>query len=197
MTFLPDSSLGIPGLVNCWRAGNVALANAIGTGVADDKAIYAWTPQIIKYYLGEDAILPIVPTYSTANLEHQQYVLEHLAELFVKPTNASGGYGMLAGPFSTLDEQRDMRDRILANPRGFIAQPTIALSRHPSYVEDESGGHFEGRHVDLRPFIIYDTDDIKVLPGGLTRVAMRKGSLVVNSSQGGGSKDTWVLSQEF
>ena len=194
LTFRSDSGLGVPGLVNAWRAGNVTLANAIGTGVADDKAIYSFTPQIIKYYLGEDALLPIVPTYWPARDDDRKYVLEHLHELFVKPTNASGGYGMLAGPFSTQAERDSMRDQILDNPRGFIAQPTIALSRHPSYI-DEPEGHFEGRHIDLRPFIIYDPDDIKVLPGGLTRVAMRKGSLVVNSSQGGGSKDTWVLSE--
>ena len=194
LTFRSDSGLGVPGLVNAWRAGNVTLANAIGTGVADDKAIYAFTPQIIKYYLGEEALLPIVPTYWPAREDDRKYILEHLHELFVKPTNASGGYGMLAGPFSTQAERDSMRDQILDNPRGFIAQPTIALSRHPSYI-DEPEGHFEGRHIDLRPFIIYDPDDIKVLPGGLTRVAMRKGSLVVNSSQGGGSKDTWVLSE--
>ncbi len=194
LTFRSDSGLGVPGLVNAWRAGNVTLANAIGTGVADDKAIYSFTPQIIKYYLGEEPLLPIVPTYWPAREDDRKYVLEHLHELFVKPTNASGGYGMLAGPFSTQAERDSMRDQILDNPRGFIAQPTIALSRHPSYI-DEGDGHFEGRHIDLRPFIIYDPDDIKVLPGGLTRVAMRKGSLVVNSSQGGGSKDTWVLSE--
>ena len=194
LTFRSDSGLGVPGLVNAWRAGNVTLANAIGSGVADDKAIYSFTPQIIKYYLSEEPLLPIVPTYWPAREDDRKYVLEHLHELFVKPTNASGGYGMLAGPFSTQAERDSMRDQILDNPRGFIAQPTIALSRHPSYI-DEPEGHFEGRHIDLRPFIIYDPDDIKVLPGGLTRVAMRKGSLVVNSSQGGGSKDTWVLSE--
>jgi uncharacterized circularly permuted ATP-grasp superfamily protein len=159
--------------------------------------VYAYTPEIIKYYLGEEPILPIVPTYLTERPDDQRYVLEHLNELVVKPTNASGGYGMLIGPNSTQAEREAMRDSILQNPRGFIAQPTIALSRHPTFVEEGESGHFEGRHVDLRPFIIYDADEIKVLPGGLTRVAMRKGSLVVNSSQGGGSKDTWVLSQDF
>lgn len=193
LVFRKDSSLGVTGLVNAWRAGNVTLANALGTGVADDKALYAFTPQIIKYYLGEEAILPIVPTRWTAREDDRKYVLEHLGEMFVKPTNASGGYGMLAGPFSTAEEREEMKQKILADPRGFIAQPTIALSRHPCYFEGEDAGFLEGRHIDLRPFIIYDPSDIKVMPGGLTRVAMRKGSLVVNSSQGGGSKDTWVL----
>jgi uncharacterized circularly permuted ATP-grasp superfamily protein len=193
LVFRRNSSLGVTGLVNAWKAGNVTLANALGTGVADDKALYAFTPQIIKYYLGEEAILPIVPTYWTAREDDRKYVLEHLAEMFVKPTNASGGYGMLAGPASTAEEREEMKQKILADPRGFIAQPTIALSRHPCYFEGEDAGFLEGRHIDLRPFIIYDKDDIKVMPGGLTRVAMRKGSLVVNSSQGGGSKDTWVL----
>jgi len=196
LTFRRDSALGVTGLINCWRAGNVALANAVGTGVADDKAIYAWTPAIIKYYLGEEPLLPIVPTYITAHESDRNYVLEHLAELVVKPTNASGGYGMLVGPHSTAAEREEMRARILANPRSFIAQPTLALSRHPTFIADGAGGHFEGRHVDLRPYIVYD-EDIKVLPGGLTRVALVKDSLVVNSSQGGGSKDTWVLSHDF
>jgi len=197
LTFKPDSILGVTGLINCWRAGNVALANAVGTGVADDKAVYAWTPQIIKYYLGEEAILPIVQTYSTARDDDRKYVLEHLHELVVKPTNASGGYGMLIGPHSTQAQREETRARIEADPRGYIAQPTLALSRHPTFIEDRDGGHFEGRHVDLRPYIIYDADEIKVLPGGLTRAALVKDSLVVNSSQGGGSKDTWVLSQDF
>ncbi|HEX8552812.1 MAG TPA: circularly permuted type 2 ATP-grasp protein [Abditibacteriaceae bacterium] len=195
LVFRPDSVLGVTGLISCWRAGNVTLANAPGAGVADDKAVYAWTPQIIKYYLGEEAILPIVHTYSTAREDDLKYVLEHLEELVVKPTNASGGYGMLIGPRSTKEQREQIRQNILANPRGFIAQPTLALSRHPTFIEDTEC--FEGRHVDLRPFIIYDNDDIKVLPGGLTRVALVRDSLVVNSSQGGGSKDTWVLSQDF
>lgn len=195
MVFRPDSILGVTGLVNCWRAGNVTLANAIGTGVADDKAVYAWTPQIIKYYLDEEPILPIVQTFSTAREDDRKYVLEHLNELVVKPTNASGGYGMLIGPRSTKAEIEATRARIEANPRGFIAQPTLALSRHPTYIEGSEC--FEGRHVDLRPFIISGPDDVRVLPGGLTRVALVKDSLVVNSSQGGGSKDTWVLSKDF
>ena len=197
LTFKADSTLGVTGLINCWRAGNVAIANAVGTGVADDKAVYAWTPQIIKYYLGEEPILPIVPTYSTANDDDRTYVLEHLKDLVVKPTNASGGYGMLVGPASTAVQRQDFRERIQADPRLFIAQPTLDLSRHPTYVNDGGEGRFEGRHVDLRPYIICGPDDVKVLPGGLTRVALVKDSLVVNSSQGGGSKDTWVLSQDF
>lgn len=197
LTFRPDSMLGVPGLINCWRAGNVALANAVGTGVADDKAIYAWTPQIIKYYLGEEAILPIVPTYCTFRDDDRDYVLRHLQELVVKPTNASGGYGMLIGPHSTAAQREAMRERIIANPRGYIAQPTLALSRHPTFIDDGGTPRFEGRHVDFRPFIIYYQDDIKIMPGGMTRVALVKDSLVVNSSQGGGSKDTWVLSQNF
>lgn len=197
LTFRPDSSLGVTGLINCWRAGNVTLANAVGTGVADDKAVYAYTPQMIKYYLDEDPILPIVPTYMTADDKERAYVLEHLHELVVKPTNASGGYGMLVGPYSTAAQREEMRDRISSNPRGFIAQPTLKLSRHPTFIEDGNDGYFEGRHVDLRPYIIFDGDDVKVMPGGLTRVALVRNSLVVNSSQGGGSKDTWVLSQDF
>lgn len=197
LAFRPGSVLGVTGLIECWRAGNVALANAVGTGVADDKAVYAFTPQIIKYYLGEEPILPIVPTYHTMNEDDCKYVLEHLHEMVVKPTNASGGYGMLVGPYSTKHEREAMRLRILDNPRGFIAQPTLKLSRHPTYIEDRDGGQFAGRHVDLRPYIIYDGEEVKVLPGGLTRVALTQGSLVVNSSQGGGSKDTWVLSEDF
>ena len=197
LTFRPNSMLGVTGLINCWRAGNVTLANAVGTGVADDKAVYAYTPQIIKYYLDEDPILPTVPTYLTVNEDDRTYVLEHLRELVVKPTNASGGYGMLVGPASTAAQRQELREKILSNPRGFIAQPTLKLSRHPTFVDDGDDGYFEGRHVDLRPYIIFDGDTVKVLPGGLTRVALVKNSLVVNSSQGGGSKDTWVLSQDF
>jgi uncharacterized circularly permuted ATP-grasp superfamily protein len=161
--------------------------------VADDKAIYAWTPAIIKYYMNEDPILPIVPTYCTENDDDRAYVLEHLHEMVVKPTNASGGYGMLIGPHSTQAQRDDMRTRVLANPRSFIAQPVLQLSRHPTYTPGAES-EFGGRHVDLRPFIICDKDNVKVLPGGLTRVALVKDSLVVNSSQGGGAKDTWVLS---
>ncbi len=200
MTFKSTSTLGVTGLVNCWRAGNVSLANGIGTGVADDKAVYAYTPDIIKYYLDEEPILPIVQTFSTAKEDERKYVLEHLHELVVKPTNASGGYGLLVGPHSTAVQRAELREKIIAHPREWIAQPTLALSRHPTYIDEDGDGpklgHFEGRHVDLRPFITYG-DEIKVLPGGLTRVALVKSSLVVNSSQGGGSKDTWVLSRDF
>ncbi len=187
--FRKDSMLGVPGLMRAYRAGNLALANAPGTGIADDKVIYAFVPEIIRYYLGEDAILSNVPTYLCWRHSDMQYVQEHLAELVVKPANESGGYGLLVGPQATAAELDDFKHRIADNPRNYIAQPTLALSRAPVVVED----HFEGRHVDLRPYILYG-DDVYVLPGGLTRVALRKGSLVVNSSQGGGSKDTWVLS---
>jgi uncharacterized circularly permuted ATP-grasp superfamily protein len=187
-TFRRDSMLGVPGLMDVYRAGRVALANAPGTGVADDKVLYAYVPQIVKYYLDEEILLPNVPTYLCAEKSDLAYVLEHLPELVVKPANGSGGYGMLVGPQSTAAECATFRDRLRSDPRNYIAQPTLGLSRVPTIVND----HFEGRHVDLRPYVLYG-DDIFVLPGGLTRVALRKDSLVVNSSQGGGSKDTWVL----
>ena len=186
--FRPDSMLGVPGLMGVYKAGNVALANAPGTGVADDKVVYAYVPRIIKYYLDQDIILPNVPTYICAEPDGLKYVLEHLGELVVKAANESGGYGMLIGPHSGKAEQNDFAERIRANPRNYIAQPTLSLSRVPTLIE----GQLEGRHVDLRPYILYGKD-IFVLPGGLTRVALKKGSLVVNSSQGGGTKDTWVL----
>jgi uncharacterized circularly permuted ATP-grasp superfamily protein len=186
--FRADSMLGVPGLMAAYRAGRVALANAPGNGVADDKVIYAYVPDMIRYYDGEDAILPNVPTYLCWRDADRKYVLEHLAELVVKSANESGGYGMLVGPHSTRAVQEEFALRIQANPRNYIAQPTLALSRAPTIVDD----HFEGRHVDLRPYVLCGKE-ISVLPGGLTRVAMKKGSLVVNSSQGGGSKDTWVL----
>jgi uncharacterized circularly permuted ATP-grasp superfamily protein len=186
--FRPDSVLGVPGLMQVYKAGNVALANAPGTGIADDKVVYAYVPRMIKYYLGEEIILPNVPTYICAEEKDLIYVLEHLNELVVKAANESGGYGMLVGPHSTKAQCCDFADRIKAAPRNYIAQPTLALSRVPTI----TGDHFEGRHVDLRPYILYGKE-IFVLPGGLTRVALKKGSLVVNSSQGGGSKDTWVL----
>ncbi len=185
--FREDSVLGVPGLMAAYRDGRVALANAPGNGVADDKVIYAYVPEIIRYYEGADAILPNVPTYLCWRDSDRAYVLEHLAELVVKSANESGGYGMLVGPHSTTQQQQEFAAKIQANPRNYIAQPTLALSRVPTIV----GDHFEGRHVDLRPYILCGKD-IWVLPGGLTRVAMTKGSLVVNSSQGGGSKDTWV-----
>ena len=186
--FRPDSMLGVPGLMEVYQKGNVALANAPGGGVADDKVVYAYVPRIVKYYLGEDIILPNVPTYVCAEGLDLKYVLENLAALVVKAANESGGYGMLVGPHSTEAQRTEFAEKIRANPRNYIAQPTLALSRVPTLI----GDHFEGRHVDLRPYILYGKE-IFVLPGGLTRVALKKGSLVVNSSQGGGSKDTWVL----
>jgi uncharacterized circularly permuted ATP-grasp superfamily protein len=188
-TFRPDSMLGLSGLMDVYRAGRVALANAPGTGIADDKVIYAYVPKIIKYYLGEDTILPNVPTYVCWDDAERQHVLDNLDKFVVKAANESGGYGMLVGPHSTAEQREKFKGAIIADPRNYIAQPTLALSRVPVIVED----HFEGRHVDLRPYVLYGKD-IFVLPGGLTRVALKKGSLVVNSSQGGGSKDTWVLS---
>jgi uncharacterized circularly permuted ATP-grasp superfamily protein len=186
--FRKDSLLGVPGLMNVYRQGRVALANAPGTGVADDKVIYAFVPQMIKFYLNEEIILPNVPTHVCCDQEQRKYVLAHLDELVVKAANESGGYGMLIGPHSTKEQQQQFAELIEKNPRNYSAQPTLSLSRVPTIVDD----HFEGRHVDLRPYILYG-EDIFVLPGGLTRVALRKGSLVVNSSQGGGSKDTWVM----
>lgn len=186
--FRADSMLGVPGLISAYRKGNVALANAPGTGIADDKAVYAYVPRIIQFYLGEEAILPIVPTRICAEKDDMQYVLDNVDQLVVKAVGESGGYGMLVGPHATREQCDEFRDLIRNNPRNYIAQPTLQLSRVPTLVD----GRVEGRHVDLRPYIIYGKD-IHVHPGGLTRVALRKGSLVVNSSQGGGSKDTWVL----
>ena len=183
--------LGVPGLMRAYRAGHVALANAPGTGIADDKAVYAYVPQIIKYYLGEDIILPNVPTFVCADPKQCEHVLANLETLVVKPTNESGGYGMMIGPKASPADRENCADRIRENPRNYIAQPMISLSRVPSLI----GDHFEGRHVDLRPYILYG-EEIFVLPGGLTRVALQRGSLVVNSSQGGGSKDTWVLQHD-
>jgi len=190
--FRADSMLGVPGLMEVYKTGHVALANAPGTGVADDKVVYAYVPRIIKYYLGEEIILPNVPTYICAEADGLAYVLEHLPELVVKAANESGGYGMLIGPHSTAAECAEFAKRIKADPRNYIAQPTLSLSRVPTLVN----GVLEGRHVDLRPYILYGKD-IFVLPGGLTRVALKKGSLVVNSSQGGGTKDTWVLANDI
>ncbi|HEX9495477.1 MAG TPA: circularly permuted type 2 ATP-grasp protein [Candidatus Limnocylindria bacterium] len=188
LAFRGDSLLGVPGMLATCRMGRVTIANAIGTGVADDKAIYAYVPTIIKYYLGEDEILPNVKTYVADDATERAYILEHIAELVVKSVNESGGYGMLIGPHAPKKDLEEYRERVRQNPRGYIAQPTLALSRHPTWSND----HLEGRHVDLRPFILFGRD-VKVTPGGLTRVALRSGSLVVNSSQGGGAKDTWVL----
>ena len=187
--FRAESMLGVPGLMEVYQAGRIALVNAPGTCVADDKVVCSFVPQIIKYYLDEDIIVPNVPTYMCWEDADRTYVLEHLDELVVKEANQSGGYGMLIGPHSTKAEQEEFARRIKDNPRNYIAQPTLSLSRVPVLIDD----HLEGRHVDLRPFILFG-EDIYVLPGGLTRVALKKGSLVVNSSQGGGSKDTWVLS---
>ena len=188
LAFRSDSHLGVAGLLNAYRAGNVALSNAIGTGIADDKALYAYIPAIIRFYLSEEPILQNVETYLLTDPSHRKYVLEHLDEVVVKAVGESGGYGMLIGPHSTAAEREDFRARIVADPRNFIAQPTLALSRAACFVEDG----IEPRHVDLRPYVLYG-EKVTVVPGGLTRVALRKGSLVVNSSQGGGSKDTWVL----
>ncbi|MBV9507583.1 MAG: circularly permuted type 2 ATP-grasp protein [Acidobacteriia bacterium] len=190
--FRPDSLLGVPGLMEAYKAGHVALANSPGNGVADDKVIYAYVPDMIRYYEGEDPILPNVPTYLCWRDADRRHVIENLETLVVKSANESGGYGMLVGPHSSQKQREDFAASIQANPRNFIAQPTLALSRVPTLIDD----HFEGRHVDLRPYILYGKD-IYVLPGGLTRVALRRGSLVVNSSQGGGSKDTWALASEF
>ena len=186
--FRKDSMLGVPGLINAYRAGNVSLANSIGTGIADDKVMYYFVPRMIKYYLDQEPILPNVPTYLASEEKDKKYILEHLPELVVKAANESGGYGMLMGPKASSEEIEKFRQLIIAEPRNYIAQPMIFLSQHPTYCEDS----FEGRHVDLRPFIL-SGERTSIIPGGLTRVALRKGSLVVNSSQGGGSKDTWVL----
>ncbi|MBD2089700.1 circularly permuted type 2 ATP-grasp protein [Microcoleus sp. FACHB-1515] len=186
--FRSNSLLGVPGLTEVYRSGRVAIANALGTGVADDKVIYAYVPQIIRYYLDEEAILPNVPTYLCWEKDQQDHVLKNLDSLVVKSANESGGYGMLIGTQSTEADREAFADRIQASPRNYIAQPTLCLSRVPTLI----GDRFEGRHVDLRPYILYG-EEIYVNPGGLTRVALKKGSLVVNSSQGGGSKDTWVV----
>lgn len=188
LAFRKDTILGVPGLFNAYRAGNVTMCNALGTGVADDKALYAYVPKIIKYYLGEDPILDNVDTYILTDDASRQHVLANLDKLVVKAVGESGGYGMLIGPHSTEKEREEFARRIQADPRNYIAQPTLMLSRGPCFVD----GQVEARHVDLRPYILYG-DKVTIVPGGLTRVALRKGSLVVNSSQGGGSKDTWVL----
>ena len=189
VAFRAETSLGVPGLFNAYRAGNVTLANALGTGVADDKAVYALVPKIIKYYLDEDPILNNVETFLMGETKEREHVLAHLEKYVVKAVGESGGYGMLIGPHSTAEQREEFRARILADPRNYIAQPTIKLSRAPCVIDD----NIESRHVDLRPYILNSGDKITVVPGGLTRVALTRGSLVVNSSQGGGSKDTWVL----
>ena len=191
LSFRGDSMLGVSGLFNAYRAGNVTLANAFGTGVADDKAIYAFVPDIIKYYLSEDPILPNVKTYLMSNANERRHVLQNLDKMVVKAVGESGGYGMLIGPQSTEAQREEFKDKINADPRNYIAQPTITFSRAPCLMDDG----FQARHVDLRPYVLYGSDKVSIVPGGLTRVALKKGSLVVNSSQGGGSKDTWVLSE--
>ncbi len=186
--FRPDSLLGVPGIVNAYRKGQVSLANSIGTGVADDKAMYYFVPRMIKFYLDQDPILPNVETYLSGDEKDLSYILANLEKLVVKAANESGGYGMLIGTQASKAEIESFREKIIANPRNYIAQPVVALSRSPSFCD----GCVEGRHIDLRPYILYG-EKITIIPGGLTRVALRKGSLVVNSSQGGGSKDTWVV----
>jgi uncharacterized circularly permuted ATP-grasp superfamily protein len=188
--FRSDSLLGVPGLMEAFQRGRVALANAPGNGVADDKVVYAYVPEIIRYYLAEEPVIPNVPTYLCWRDADRQHVLANLDKLVVKAANEAGGYGMLVGPHSTAAQREEFAAKIQANPRNYIAQPTLGLSRVPTIVDD----HPEGRHVDLRPYILYGKD-IYVLPGGLTRVALKRGSLVVNSSQGGGSKDTWVVAE--
>ncbi len=192
LVFRSDSQLGVPGLFAAYRSGNLGLANGIGNGVADDKGIYPFVPDFIRYYLKEEPILNNVETFRPLVPSHRQHIMANIEKLVVKAVDASGGYGMLIGPASTREEQDEFRRRVEENPRGYIAQPTITLSSHPTLIEDR----LEGRHVDLRPFVLFG-DEIRVLPGGLTRVALPKGSLVVNSSQGGGTKDTWVLSESF
>jgi uncharacterized circularly permuted ATP-grasp superfamily protein len=186
--FRKDSMLGVPGLVHSYRAGNVSLANSIGTGIADDKVMYYFVPRMIKYYLDQEPILKNVPTYLANEEADKKYILEHLPELVVKAANESGGYGMLIGPKATKAEITAFREKIIAEPRNYIAQPLVFFSQHPTICD----GKTEGRHVDLRPFIL-SGERVSIIPGGLTRVALRKDSIVVNSSQGGGSKDTWVL----
>ncbi len=189
LVFRSDSLLGVPGLMEVYRQGRVALANAPGTGVADDKVVYAYVPEMIRYYLGEEPILSNVPTYLCWREQDRDYVLKNLENLVVKSANEAGGYGMLVGSSATKADFEEFTGRIMANPRNYIAQPILSLSRVPTLINDT----VEGRHVDLRPYVIHRGEDVYVHPGGLTRVALKKGSLVVNSSQGGGSKDTWVL----
>jgi uncharacterized circularly permuted ATP-grasp superfamily protein len=191
LTFRPDSALGAPGLIDAYRAGKVTICNAPGTGVADDKAIYSYVPDIIRFFLGEEPLLKNVPTWRCREPEGLAYVIDRLDELVVKEVHGSGGYGMLVGPHATPEQREDFRRRVLANPANYIAQPTLSLSTCPVFAD--SG--LAPRHVDLRPFVLTGRDGVTIVPGGLTRVALKKGSLVVNSSQGGGTKDTWVLSE--
>jgi uncharacterized circularly permuted ATP-grasp superfamily protein len=189
LAFRPDSLLGVPGMMSAYAAGNVTLANAVGTGIADDKAVYSYMPEILKFYLGEAPILHNVPTYCCRKREDLAYVLDHLPELVVKEVHGSGGYGMMVGPKADRETLAAFRAKLARNPHGFIAQPTLALSTCPTCVEEG----LAPRHVDLRPFVLMGRDRVRIVPGGLTRVALEAGSLIVNSSQGGGTKDTWVL----
>jgi len=188
MTFRPDSALGVPGIMDVYRAGNITIANAPGTGIADDKAIYSYIPEIVEFYTGRKPLLPNVPTYRCSEPDSLKYVLDNLEDLVVKEVHGSGGYGMLVGPTSTKKQRSEFAKKLKANPRNYIAQPTLSLSTVP--IVGQRG--LSPRHVDLRPFVLV-SDQIRIMPGGLTRVALKKGSLVVNSSQGGGTKDTWVL----
>jgi uncharacterized circularly permuted ATP-grasp superfamily protein len=189
LVFRPDSILGVPGLLSAYRAGNIALANAVGTGVADDKAVYTYMPEIVRFYLGEEPILQNVPTWRCREPDALAYVLENMADLVVKEVSGSGGYGMLVGPKSDAATVAAFRDKVKAHPANYIAQPTLALSTCPTFV----GEGVAPRHVDLRPFVLTGSDRVRIVPGGLTRVALKEGSLVVNSSQGGGTKDTWIV----
>jgi len=189
LAFKPSSVLGVPGLLSVYRNGGVTLANAVGTGVADDKSTYPFVSELIRFYLDETPILSNVPTYCCSKADERAYVCEHIDELVVKQTQGSGGYGMLIGPRSTKEEQAKFRELIKRDPEGYIAQPTLALSTCPTFVEEG----IAPRHIDLRPYVLSGRDGTVVVPGGLTRVALTKDSLVVNSSQGGGTKDTWVL----
>lgn len=189
LVFRPDSMLGVPGIYGAYRTGNVAIVNAMGNGVADDKAVYSYVPDMIKYYLNEEPILKNVPTYQMADADKRKYVFERMDQVVIKRTNESGGYGMLIGSAATEEQMMDFRKAIEEDPRSFIAQPIISLSSAPCYIN----GILQPRRVDLRPYALYGSDGIDIVPGGLTRVALKEGSLVVNSSQGGGSKDTWVL----
>jgi uncharacterized circularly permuted ATP-grasp superfamily protein len=195
--FLPDSMLGVPGLMRAWKAGNVGLANAPGAGVADDKVVYAWVPDLVRYYLGEEPMIANVPTYRTMYEDERRFVIDNIGDLVVKPANESGGYGIVIGNRATRDELNAAVAAIEADPRNWVAQPILSLSTVPTLVPDGEGGHaVQSRHVDLRPFVLTGALSY-VTPGGLTRVALPEGSLVVNSSQGGGSKDTWVVDGIF
>jgi len=190
LVFNPESSLGVSGIMSAYRKGNVAIVNAVGNGVADDKAIYSYVPQMIRYYMNEEPILKNVPTYQLGNAEERDYVFSNIEKMVIKKTNESGGYGMLMGSASSQEEIEKYVTGVMTDPRQFIAQPIINLSSSPCYMN----GVLTPRRVDLRPYALCSPNGIEIVPGGLTRVALREGSLVVNSSQGGGSKDTWVLS---